>query len=78
MTEAAIRHKLQDYLEIADIKKIKALYTIFENEIEETLSNHGLTEDQMNIVEERRANYLVGKSKTHRWDDVKDTIGKRI
>ncbi len=35
MTIAAIRHKLYDYIRIADSKKIKAIYTILEDEINE-------------------------------------------
>ena len=34
MTDGAIRKKLLDYLVIADDKKIKALYTLLEDEIE--------------------------------------------
>ena len=33
MTTTAIREKLQDYIKVADDKKIKAIYTILEDEI---------------------------------------------
>jgi hypothetical protein len=33
---AAIRHKLYDYIRIADDKKLHAIYSLLENEIEET------------------------------------------
>lgn len=36
MTNTAIRQKLHNYLEIADDKKLEAIYTIMENEIEES------------------------------------------
>lgn len=32
----AIRHKLYDYIRVADDKKLKAIYHLLENEIEET------------------------------------------
>jgi hypothetical protein len=33
---AAIRHKLYDFIRVADDKKIHAIYTLLENEIKET------------------------------------------
>ena len=33
---AAIRHKLYDYIRVADDKKLSAIYNLLENEIEET------------------------------------------
>jgi hypothetical protein len=35
-SSAAIRHKLYDYIRIADDKKLHAIYSLLENEIEET------------------------------------------
>ena len=35
MTTSAIREKLYEYIRVADDKKLKAIYTILENEIEE-------------------------------------------
>ncbi|KAA5534866.1 hypothetical protein F0919_09700 [Taibaiella lutea] len=75
MTAATIRNKLHSYLEVADAKKLKALYTIIEAEIEETLSADVLTDEQMEEIETRRADYLSGKSKVHTWKDAKDSIG---
>jgi hypothetical protein len=78
MTAAAIRNKLQKYLEVADTKKIKAFYTMLETEIEETLLAHSLTDAQMEEVEKRRLAYLSGTSKVHNWEDVKNSIGEKI
>ncbi|HZE83101.1 MAG TPA: hypothetical protein VE035_02285 [Puia sp.] len=33
---ASIRHKLYDYIRVADDKKLSAIYNLLENEIEET------------------------------------------
>ncbi|HMH23296.1 MAG TPA: hypothetical protein VK563_16035 [Puia sp.] len=33
---ASIRHKLYDYIRVADDKKLNAIYNLLENEIEET------------------------------------------
>jgi len=35
MTTAAIRHKLYDYIRVAEDKKVKAIYTMLAGEIEE-------------------------------------------
>lgn len=35
-SSAAIRHKLYDYIRVADDKKLHAIYNLLENEIEET------------------------------------------
>ncbi len=36
MTTAAIREKLYDFIRVADDKKVKAIYTILEDQITET------------------------------------------
>ncbi|CAN5334003.1 hypothetical protein BH09BAC2_BH09BAC2_07920 [soil metagenome] len=36
MSSSAIRHKLYDYIRVADDKKLKAIYSLLENEIEQT------------------------------------------
>ena len=40
MTTAAIRQKLHNYLETADDKKIKAIYTLVEDEVEEAQEDY--------------------------------------
>lgn len=36
MTAIALRKKLVDYLQVADEKKLKAIYTLLEDEIDQT------------------------------------------
>jgi len=36
MSNAAIRNKLYDYIRVADDKKLNAIYSLLENEIEQT------------------------------------------
>ncbi len=36
MSNTAIRHKLYDYIRVADEKKLNAIYNLLENEIEQT------------------------------------------
>ena len=63
MTVTAIRQRLIDYLEDADDKKIKAIYILLEDDIEQgqfTLSN-----EQIAIVEKEKDQYLKGLSKSY-------------
>ena len=39
MTVAKVREKLHEFIDHADDKKVKAMFTLLENEIEWTLSN---------------------------------------
>ena len=61
MSTAAIRQKLHSYLEVADDKKIKAIYAIMEKEIEESAVDY--TEDLKNELDQRIADYKSGKAK---------------
>lgn len=76
MTTTAIRKRLISYLENAGDKEIKALYTLVEEKInrEETYS---LTDEQLSIVNERRADYLVGKDSGSSWQTAHKNIRNR-
>ncbi len=77
MTTEAIRGKVQNYLDAIDDKKIKAIYTILKSEIEETLAEYSLTENQLSEVKERRKDYLSGKSEMMSWEEVKRQLGRK-
>jgi len=76
MTTTAIRKKLITYLADADDKKVKAIYTLFEDEI-----NHEgvfkLSDAHLKILDERRAKHLSGKSKSYSVQEVHDSIRKK-
>ena len=77
MTVAAIREKLIIYIADAQDDKLKALYTLLEDNIEET-SSFELTEEHLKILDEEEALHLSGKSKSYTWDEAKQIIrGKR-
>jgi len=62
MTTTEIRNKLHHYIDTAQEKKVKAIFTIIEDEIDETSLNW----DDEKFVEKlktREANYLNGKNK---------------
>ena len=58
MSTSAIRHKLHNYLEVADDKKVKALYTIVEDEIEKSTVQYN--DDFKKELDRRYAYYKSG------------------
>ena len=76
MTTKARREDLMIYLAEATDKKINALYTLLEEDVKET--SFTLTKAHLNILDQRKADYLSGKSKPQPWEDVHARIrGKR-
>lgn len=70
MTTAAIRNKLYDYIRVADDKKIKAIYTMLEGEIEQ---QYDYWNDKEFVAEltKRSADLKSGKVKGISWEDAK-------
>ncbi|MBA3829851.1 MAG: hypothetical protein H0X33_13005 [Taibaiella sp.] len=62
MNTTTIRQKLHNYLEVADDKKIKAMYTMMEVEIEEGITEY--SNEFKAELEERSAGYKNGNEKT--------------
>lgn len=58
MDTAAIRRQLHGYLEVADDKKINAIYTMVEEEIKETLVDY--SPEFITELNERVDHYLNG------------------
>src|ERR1700733_8415881 len=61
MTTAAIRQKLHNYLETADDKKIKAIYTLVEDEV--NIPAEDYTDEFKAELERRNAPYETGSGK---------------
>ena len=77
MTVAAIRTKIKTYVDDVDDKKVKALYTLLENEIEGSTS-FSLTKEHLAILDKEHELHLAGKSKSYSWDEAKEIIrGKK-
>jgi hypothetical protein len=74
MSTIEIKEKILDYIENADDKVLEAIYTLLSANVED---GYTLTEEQITQVEERREEYLSGKSKTYAWDEAKKMIGKK-
>ena len=76
MTNIAIRKKLLTYLADADDKKVKAIYSFFEDEINQE-GNFKLTGEHVKILDERKTRHVSGKDKSSSWQDVHDKIRKK-
>ena len=69
MSTIEIRQKLFEYIRVADDKKVKAIYTIIENEIEEETDIW--TDDFLEELKRRTADIESGKVTGLSWQEVK-------
>ncbi|MBK8522601.1 MAG: hypothetical protein WAT20_03365 [Ferruginibacter sp.] len=74
MTTLAIRQQLHSYLEVADDKKIKAIYTMMEDEIKERAVEY--TDDFKAELDRRQTAYKNGKAKIITAGESKKRIQK--
>jgi hypothetical protein len=77
MTISAIRKKLKTYVDGVDDKKVKALYTLLQDDIEDS-DGFSLSEEHLRILDNEHALHLSGKTKSYSWEDAKEIIrGKK-
>lgn len=76
MTTTIIRQKLTAYLSVADDKKIKAIYTMVEDDID-TIANDW---DAAFVKElnSRSKSFENGTAKTYTWEETKSAAIKRV
>jgi hypothetical protein len=68
MTETKIRQRLADFCKTGDIKKVKAIYTIVENEIDEA---SGWSKEFIEEIERREKSFLDGSARMYTWEETK-------
>ena len=74
MTAISIRQKLYDYIRVAEDRKVKAIYTILEEEINESTTEYS---DELKAeLDKRYASYKSGKSKMVTAEESKKRINK--
>lgn len=76
MTIASIRKKLLAYLARAEDKKVTALYTLFEDEINRTQASN-FTDDHIKILDKRRTRHLSSTDKSTSREQAHETIRKK-
>ena len=75
MNTSTIRKKLSEYIKVADDKKIKAIYTIVEGEINE-MNQWWNDKDLVEELNTRSADLKSGKDEGIGWEELKNRIKK--
>ncbi|MEQ1677478.1 MAG: hypothetical protein ABL876_12295 [Chitinophagaceae bacterium] len=76
MTTLVLRKKLRHYIDGADDKKLKAIYTILEKEIE---TEEVIWDDQFIKELKRRSGEMkTGHAKTYSWNEMEKAARKMI
>ena len=73
MNTTAIRQKLYEYIRVADDKKVKAIYTIIENDVNE-LYEWWNDKDLLEELNCRSADLKSGKDKGQSWEEAKKNL----
>ncbi len=76
MTTTAIREKLVNYLQTADDKKLKAIYTMVEDEINTALNDWD--DNLVQELEQRSKNFINGTAKTYTWEETKQAAIDKV
>ena len=75
MNTTTIRQKLHEYIKVADDKKVKAIYTIVESDINE-MNEWWNDESFISELDKRSSDLKSGKEKGITWDELKKDILK--
>ena len=67
MRTAQIRQQLHDYINIAEDKKLKAIFTMLENEISD---EHQLSPAQKQELDKIYSDHQNGIGRTYTWDET--------
>jgi hypothetical protein len=73
MNTATIRKKLSEYIKVADDKKVKAIYTIVEDDINE-LNERWNDQSFITDLDNRSADLKSGKDQGVPWEKLKREI----
>ncbi len=76
MTTKLIREKLVDYLQVANNKKVKAIYTMVEDEINTAANDWD--ESFVKELEARSKSFTDGTAETYSWEETKKAATERI
>ncbi len=77
MKTTDIRQKLHHYIETAQDKKVKAIYAMVEDEIQETYY-HWNDEEFLSELRRRQESYISGKAKTYTLSETMSEIKQAI
>jgi len=75
MRTSQIKKQLHDYIDTAEDKKLKAIYTLLEDDI---AYNGHMTEEQLAEVKRRLADHKNGIGKTYTWEEANAILDETI
>lgn len=67
MRATQIRQQLHDFIELAEDKKLRAIYTLLEGDIKDEFA---LTPEQKNELDRRYNDYINGTGETYTWEET--------
>jgi len=75
MSTAEIRQRLHKYIDKAADKKLKAIYTLLQNDID---YDGYLTEEQMTELDRRSYEIENGLAKTYTWEETVEVARQKL
>lgn len=76
MNMSDIREKLIRYMRVADDEKVKAIYTMVEDEL--STSENDWNEDFIKELEGRSKNFANGTAKTYSWEETREAALRKL
>jgi len=71
MEPASLKQKLHHYIDVADERKLQAIYTILEDDIE---GESSYTQDEIKMFYDRRQQHLNGESKSYTVEETLNLV----
>jgi hypothetical protein len=78
MKAPEIRQQLHDYIDVMDTKKLKALYTLIEDDIKVNTDDIWDNDEFVNELQRRSASVMDGTAKTSTWEEVQKNARKAL
>jgi hypothetical protein len=78
MKKAALKKRTHEYLELADEKILKAVYTILESHVNSYEAEVEFTPELVKELNKARKEHLSGKSKSYTVEEVKKSILSKL
>ena len=78
MNKVALRKRTHEYIELADVKILQAVYTILESHVNSVEADIEFTPDLIKELNKARKEHLSGKSKSYTIEEVKKSILSKL